>query len=574
MRNSGRLSRAPGVLLGLAAAASAALLLAWQRGRTFWLDEWDLLLYRRDLSFDAIFTPHNEHIIVAPTLVYNAIQGTVGMDSLLPYAVASTAAFIVSVLLLFEFVRRRLGGWIAFGSALLILFMGAAYEDLLFPFQLGYFGSMACGLGALLALERRDDRGDVLACLLLVGSLAFSSVGIPFAAGAAVALWVERSPVQRAYVFAVPLLLYALWYAGWGHTAGNSVSFRNIANSLSYVLDGQAASVASLLGLTTPPIFDTDGSSNGGLAWGRPLLLTLLVAVGVRLRRMGRVPSWLWVTAAILLAFWFLTAFNTLFGRPPNASRYQYVGGVFMILVLAELLRGVRLGRPALAAFLAVCVAAMAGNLSTLRDASTALVNTSAVIKASLAGLEISADSVDPEFTLNQKNSGIEFFDYVRAEPYLSAVEDHGSPAYTQRELTEAPEPARIAADKVLAAALPIGFEPENFAAEAGRAPRLLAPRDAFVSASRGCIVVRPGAADAPTIVTLPPGGALLQPGRRGQTDLQLRRFAAEGFSVPIGKLRTQSRLEVPEDRSFAQWQLALSGSASGHVTACGIGAG
>jgi hypothetical protein len=571
MRGSGRLSQAPSVLVGVAAAGSVALLLAWLRNRTFWLDEWDLLLYRRDLSFDAILSPHNEHIIVAPALIYNAIQAALGMESLLPYAVASIAAFIASIVLLFEFVRRRLGGWLALGSALLILFMGAAYEDLLFPFQVGYFGSMACGLGALLALERRDGAGDALACGLLVGSLAFSSLGLPFTLGAAVALWIGRGSVQRAYVFALPLLLYALWYAGWGHMAGNSVSFRNLANSPSYVLDGLAASVSSLLGLTTPPFFDSDGTSNGGLAWGRPLLVALLFAMGLRLRSLGRVPPWLWVTGAILLSFWFLTALNSLLGRPPNASRYQYVGGVFLILVMAELLRGVRLGRPALAGVLALCLAAAAGNLSTLRDASTALVNTSAVIKGSLAGLEISTDSVDPDFTLNQENSGIEFFDYVRAEPYLSAVEDHGSPAYTQSELTEAPEPARIAADKVLAAALPVGFAPESFAAEAGPAPQLLAPRGAFVSASRGCIVVRPGAADAPTIVTLPPGGALLQPDRRGQTDLQLRRFAAEGFSVPIGKLRTQSRLEVPEDRSFAPWQLALSGAASGHVTACGI---
>ena len=34
-------------------------------------------------------------------------------------------------------------------------------------FQMGFMGSLACGLGALLALERGDRRGDWLACALL-----------------------------------------------------------------------------------------------------------------------------------------------------------------------------------------------------------------------------------------------------------------------------------------------------------------------------------------------------------------------------------------------------------------------
>ena len=132
---------------------------------------------------------------------------------------ASTAAFIASVVLLYVYLRRRIEDWLALGAVLPLLFMGTAYEDLLTPFQIGYFGSMAFGLGALLAIERRDDRGDAGACLLLVASLSFSSLGIAFAIGAAVAIGSTAGPARRSYVVAVPVLLYALWYAGWGHEA-------------------------------------------------------------------------------------------------------------------------------------------------------------------------------------------------------------------------------------------------------------------------------------------------------------------------------------------------------------------
>ena len=167
----------PPVLLGALAAASAALLLAWQSHLTFLIDDWDLLLNRRGFNAHAFLDPHNEHIIIAPTAIYKAIQATIGMDSLLPYAVVATAAFIASAVLLFVYLRSRIGDWLALAGATLVLFIGAAYEDLLTPFQVGYFGSMAFGLGALLALDRSNRAGDAWACVLLVLSLTFSEVG-------------------------------------------------------------------------------------------------------------------------------------------------------------------------------------------------------------------------------------------------------------------------------------------------------------------------------------------------------------------------------------------------------------
>ena len=139
------------------------------------------------------------------------------MGSALPYRVVSTALFLLSAALLFVFLRRRVGDWPAVAATAIVLFLGAAWEDLLWSFQMTYFGSMAAGLGALLALERGDRRGEAVACALLVVSVVFGSLGLSFAIGAAVYVLLLPERRRRLYVFLVPLAVYALWWLGWGH---------------------------------------------------------------------------------------------------------------------------------------------------------------------------------------------------------------------------------------------------------------------------------------------------------------------------------------------------------------------
>ena len=175
----------PAALFALAAFASGVLLVILGSRIGFSLDHWDVLLHRRGLSPDAILDPTNEHPVIAPMVLFKAIVEVFGMDSLTPFQLASTVTFLASVALLLLYLRRRVGDWVALAATLPILFLGAAADDLLLAFQIGFFGSTALGLATLLALEREDRGGDVLACALLVGSLCFSSVGIPFAIGAA-----------------------------------------------------------------------------------------------------------------------------------------------------------------------------------------------------------------------------------------------------------------------------------------------------------------------------------------------------------------------------------------------------
>ena len=296
------------VLLCLALAGSGALLIAWQSHLTFLIDDWDLLLLRRGFNADVLLDPHARHLIVGPALEYKAIQATLGMDSHLPYGAVATGSFLASVALLYVYVRRRVGDWVALAAVLPILVMGSAYEDLLSAFQIGYFGSMAFGIGALLVIERADRRGDAFACALLVASLAFAEIALAFAAGVAVAIALQRGPLRRAWVVAVPILLYAAWYPTFGqsgaHLGPSGFSLHNVANTPPYVLDGFASSAGSLLGFGTPLLF----GGNGGLEWGRPILLALgVISIAWLVRARPANRWWVLVPLAIGVSFWFLT---------------------------------------------------------------------------------------------------------------------------------------------------------------------------------------------------------------------------------------------------------------------------
>ncbi len=543
---------------------SAVLLIVWQSHLTFFIDDWDLLLQRRGFTVDDFLDPHARHLIIGPTIAYKAIEATSGLGIQIPYAVTSTAAFIATVSLLFVYIRRRLGGWLALAFVTPVLFMGSAFEDLLIHFQIGYFGSMAFGIAALLTIESRSRHRDLITCLLLLASLAFAEIAVPFALGVAVAIALERGPLRRGWVVLVPFILYGIWYLGWGNQGPSSLTFEHVASSPAYILDGFAGTTGSLLGFGNSTLF----GGIGGIEWGRPLLVALVALglIGIRTRFPAR--GWLLVAIVVGVSFWFLTAANAGFGRPPYASRYQFVGAVFLLMIAAEYLSGWRPGPRSLVGVFAVAAAATIGNLSMLHDSYRVLAAQTDIIRGGLGGLEIAADTASPDLVLDSANSDYNYFSQLEAGPYLSAVDSFGSPAFSSGDLVSAPEPARLAADKVLAAALRLSYEPlSRVPANGDAAPRLVGPPGAAAGRSPGCLVVRPVGGTA-AVVALPPGGAVLSSPPGVTAQLGLRRFATQTFPIVVGTLRTAGRLRIPTDRSTEPWELQVD--ATGPVSVCG----
>jgi hypothetical protein len=528
---------APVVLLTAALLASAALLLALESNLTFFQDTWAFLLHRRGVSADVFLEPHNEHIVVIPVALEKLLIAVFGMTSALPEQVAMTLVLAATGALVFVYARRRLGPWPALLAAVLLLFVGPAWEVLLWPFEIALAGSVLFGVAMLLALDPGTRRGDLAACLFLTISIGFSSLGVPFAAAALVDVCLRRRShgLRRAYLAAIPILLYAAWWAGWGHNAETHLSLHNVALSPLYVFEGLAASLSSLLGLAAIGVA-------GKAVWGTPLLLALLAGLAWRLGRGFRPSPRLWPVAAATAAYWLLAAFNYIPGREAYASRYMYAGVALTLLLAAELLRGVRLSRAALLAGGAVTMLAVASNLAPLQHGRDWLRGQTVLTRSDLAALEVARSSVEPGFSLTPEVAGTPSLVDIDAGDYLAMVAEHGSPAYTPAELLAASPEARRQADVVLGQALPIGTATEPGKPHGGA----------------GTCVEAVGKAKSSADVRLHPGVTRIAVAPGGPAAISLRRFAAGGYPVvpapaPGGETTV---LRIPHDSSARSWWL------------------
>jgi hypothetical protein len=548
-----RLNRnAPPALLLAALAGSAVLTLALTAHLTFFGDTWEFLMNRRDFTADALLKPHNEHIVVLPVLIVQSLLRLFGMTSARPEYAVLTIGLLATASLVYVYVKRRVGPWLGLFAAVLVLFLGPAWEVLLWPFEIGFVGSMLFGLAMLIALERDDRRGDIAACVFLALSLGFSSLGIAFAVAAAVAVLQgpRASWRRRAYLVAIPLLLYAAWYVGWGHEAETHLSLRNLLASPRFVAESMAVAVGAVFGLGTSPF---GGSTDP--VWGRAILIVLVLLLAYRqLKRPGFFPG-LWPVAAAAATNWALTAFNAMPGREPTASRYQYAGVIFVLLLLANLLRGTRLERRAILVGAAIAALAVGPNLVVLKDGKDFLGRETILTRADTAAIEISRRTVDPEFSLTPEVAGTPTLVDVSAAKYLPTVDEYGSPAYSPGELASAPEEGRRQADIVLSKALPISTVARTHGAGGA-------------SVRRSCVTLRGNGASKEREVPVNSGLTTVELGPGPPAQLSLRRFAVDEFPVVLegGYGDTVTVLRIPADSSRRAWYLHVEAQQSARV--------
>jgi hypothetical protein len=438
--------------------------------------------------------------------------------------------------LLFVWLRRRVGDWLALLGAVSILFLGAAFEDFLWAFQIGYFGSMAAGLGMLVALDRGDRRGDRIACALLAVSLAFSSIGIAFAAGALIEIALGRRPRRsRAYVGLVPLALFGLWWVGWGHTAESYASLHNLEHLPGYTFEAAAAGITSLLGLMPK---GSPEASQSHLIVGKLLLILAIGLITVRIVHERRISPGLAIVLAIGLAFWVLAGLNRNPERFPTSSRYQYPSAVFLLLIAAEALRGMAVPRLAIVAAAAAVGFGVWGGLSLIAwKYSEHWRPRTESLRSSLAAIEIAGPAAPKEFQVSFPPSVT-----VPYRTYLSAVRANGSPAFSERELEERPEAERIAVDLTMARVLHLTFRPLRSSERIVRCETLRA---------------------SPTGRRVPLSGRrrTLARGAGPPVEVLLNRFAASP-SVSLGILypKTKAAVTIPADASERPWNLDLRG--------------
>jgi len=314
------------VFVALAAVIVCGATLWLARGFTFYFDEWTFIL-PADTGFAVLLQPHNEHPVMIPRLIYWVLLNTVGMRSYVPYMVVLLTLHATTVALLFELVCRRAGEAVAIAAAMLLLVMGAAWENLLWAFQITFVGSVACGLGALLVID--THRRTWLAMILLFGSLMFSGIGLFFWVAAAV--WLLLIPERRRnLIWLAPVAIaFGAWYLAYGHAGAPPKPVSLMANLgvlPLYVAWGLGAAVAGLIG------------EGGGI--GLALLALAVVALGFSWRR--RPPDAFAIGIAVaLVAFYAVTGVNRaqLGYQQSGAGRYVYEGALLWLLLLADAAR-------------------------------------------------------------------------------------------------------------------------------------------------------------------------------------------------------------------------------------------
>jgi hypothetical protein len=553
------------VALVILLAGVGAFLYHQTVGTVFWFDEWQWILHRRGGALSGFLDPHNQHLSLVPVAIYKFLFATAGIGSYAPYRVLVDLCHLAVCALLFIYARRRVGPWPALVVAALLLLLGPAWQNFLWPFQTAWLISLGCGIGALLMLDRGDRRGDVAACLLTAVSLASSGLGLPVALGVAADIAFGRRRVGAAWIVAIPLAFYAIWWIAY-QQAG--LTKDGLLGALGFVAAEAASALAALAGLAG----QTAPSGQGTLLqWGAPLLVAALAILCWRLARIGRIPPRVIALITIVLSFWILTAISRAELHTPYSSRYIYVGALLILLLGVELARGWSPGSLGSAALAIIALAVLASNVGALRDGARVLRTYGQATAADLGALEIGRPLVRPGYILGNI-PGYPFL-MVRASDFFSAARALGDPAASPTIIAGDQENVRTAADAELIRIHGIYMQPAGPSAIGATPVVVDSTAGTSTSAVHGCRRFAPlpfaGVLTLDQVsLTVPRSGLLVRTGAT-PTRVGLRRFG-DAFR-PLGTLAADAaaRLRIAPDLSPRPWHMQFL--LTGPLTACAL---
>ncbi|HVY79142.1 MAG TPA: hypothetical protein VG898_11605 [Solirubrobacterales bacterium] len=528
--------------------ALAAILILWLgRGTLFWGDELAILIASPHFSLSDALQPHEGHLILTSRVVYQVLFEVFG-TSYLPFRLLTVATVLLTVGLFFVYASRRLPALVALAPCLVLLLFGSDSQHVIFGNGFIVLTAVVCGLGALLALERDDRRGDVAACVLLCLGVASYSVALAFVVGIAVVILLDDERVRRIWVVAIPALLYLAWWL-WaqGAAGGNGESNASISHALLFPSWG-FQSLSAVLGALSGFGYRFDPTASPPPV-GLPLAALALVAFGWRLSQRP-FPRTLWAALAIVLALWMLEVLVYDPGwRRPYDPRYLFPMTVTVLVLASEAAAGMRWSRAGIYGLYAVVLGGLAVNATLLREQAAEFRNVSAVqTRAAFTGLELAGSNaldyfyprpldgvklplVNEQSPISVPISALPEGRSV-AEEYRAVSERDGGLGYSVAELRTHGEPAGAEADAVLVGALD---------------PKLVPA----ASPASGVTCRRSGSAGAS--IPLPRGGALLE-ADGDATEVQVRRFGATTFGVGTLEPGQPSILRIPADRSLAPW--------------------
>jgi hypothetical protein len=534
------------------AVAGFVFVMLTGRGNGFFYDDWSWIELRRT-GVHSILASYNQHLVMIPIAAYQFLLGTVGLAHYWLYRSLAALAHVACAVAVFAFARRRIG-LLALPLAAVVVFLGSGWEYVLEPFNFGLTASLALGIAALIALDRDDRRGELIACCVLVLGLLFSELVMLFAVGIAAELsWRDRG-LRRAWIWAVPLVLYGLWWLAYYDAVG---AHHSVSLVPSFVASMASSAAGGVFGLN--------------LVHGRPVLLALAAVVAWRVVRAGAMTARLAGLLIMLGSFWLIVALSRAALGQPWASRYVYTGVILIALIGAEAFRGIRTRRAPATVTVVIAAIALVGNIRAFHGGESYLHTGSATVSGELTALEIARASAPRGMVLDPR-----YGPQIIAGPYFAAVSAIGSsPADSLAQLLRAPEAVRAAADRVLVSAGGLGLASIIGGAGptlANHPPVLERMVGGSARSSGACTRFRPSGLAGALDLRLAATGLLLRGITSGEPRLHVRRFAA-GFdqgALPVGAGTTTLVIRPRSDPSRVPWHLRVS--SAGAIEACALG--
>ena len=381
--------------------ASTTLVALAGSGQALKGDEWGFAyrLATEPLLHAILHTPPGKYLIVLPMLFYKAGFSTIGIGDYLPYRFVGIALTTTTAALFLLLAARRVGSLLALPGAVLILFLGSSSEVTATALRIPSQIALVAGL-ELLSLERRDLRGDLFACALLLVSItshpsarrsprrrscSCSHAALPNG-GAELGVWTSSAAVSA-------------WYVALREPS--RLAFP-IGDQLRDLPRFEVQSLAVMAGAATGVFRWPFGGTTQFLT---PLTYALAAVIGlVTIVRAGtkRMPAEFWAILAALVVLLAAPAFAPGFQRSPEATRYIFPGVVMLLLLLSELGRGVRFatprGRLLAGATSAVLLFAIVSNAIVLNGNAELWAADGSRVRAELTGLDLARAHVDPAF--------------------------------------------------------------------------------------------------------------------------------------------------------------------------------
>ncbi|MDX6649844.1 MAG: hypothetical protein QOJ97_1795 [Solirubrobacteraceae bacterium] len=438
-----RIGRAPAAL-ALASGLFVALYLYLLRDVGPANDEWTFLLYRPP-NFHGILDEYNAQPVATEILLYRGWARLFGPDERLPLLAAYAAMHVGVAWLAFGLARRRVGEWAAAGAAVLILFLGRAWETILSPGSLTFVLPTLAACLAWYALDRPRrallwTAGAALAVASLCGGLVLSILLGLAAEGIAArrrAVWwlVSAGAIPLAGWYAVKLATDPVVVGAGVPTVDLGGGLRELPLWPVKLL---ASAAGAVLGL--PP---AGGAVVLAVVVGALALAAWRGQLAVTPRAIG-----LAVTLGATLGATTLARAAT---TPPTTSRYLYFPAVVGLLLVIELARGLPRpsGRLAVGLGTAVVAGAAALGVAQMRDGKVFYRRSADGTAARMGAVRIAGDRLPPDFLIIEPSR----LAYTRAEVDRFVARFGAGALHDRDELAGALPESRVAAAQILARA-------------------------------------------------------------------------------------------------------------------------